>query len=209
MHFPPPDQPSHHRWIPIVGGAILGLILLLLIIEIRREPIQTEPALPPRVAQLEPTGLLDSTEAADLLVEAVIEVESHGNPTMVGSAGERGLMQIMEGTWYDVTKRHFGTALSFDRAFEPELNRQVGRLYLGDLQAFLYHHQEDWQSDLRSLLFASYNAGPERVRSTGFDMKRLPRVVQSYANRASALHDWYLGEHSEEMRDQLIEAGDR
>lgn len=210
MHFPPPEEPSHHRWISIISGVVAGLLILLLTVEIRKAPLEREPDLPPRIplSELSPPTL-DSTDAATLLVEAVIQVESQGNPNMVGSAGERGLMQIMEGTWQDVTKRHFGSSLPFDRAFEPDLNREVGRLYLGDLQVFLYQHQEDWQSDLRSLLFACYNAGPERVRSTGFNLKRLPEVVQSYASRASALHDWYLGDHSEELRERLIEAGDQ
>jgi len=146
---------------------------------------------------------LDLNHATDLLVEVVIQIESQGNPDMVGGVGERGLMQIMESTWKEVTARHFEEAIPFDRAFEPELNRQVGRLYLGDLQAFLYRHREAWNSDLRSLLLASYNAGPERVRQNGFDVKRLPKPVQSYAKRGSALHDWFLKEDATELHQLL------
>jgi hypothetical protein len=135
---------------------------------------------------------IDLEHATDLLVEAVVQIESQGNPRMVGSVGERGLMQIRESTWNEVTRRHFGKAIPFSRAFEPELNRQVGRLYLGDLQTFLYEYQSDWQSDLRTLLLACYNAGPDRVRIHHFNVRRLPQVVQSYAQRGSNLHDWYL-----------------
>jgi hypothetical protein len=209
MHFPPPEEPAHHRWISIGAGILIGLVLLALILEQRRAPQRTEAWLPPQVAHQEPgpQHTLDSAEAAAWLVEAVIQVESQGDPTKVGGVGERGLMQIRESTWREVTERHFDATIPFARAFEPDLNRQVGRLYLGDLQRFLYRHQDQWKADLRSLLLASYNAGPERVRSAGFDLRRLPEVVQSYASRASALHDWYLGDHSEELREKLIEAG--
>ncbi len=151
---------------------------------------------------------LDLNHATDLLVEVVIQIESQGNPEMVGGVGERGLMQIREGTWREVTERHFGTAIPFDRAFEPDLNRQVGRLYLGDLQVYLYRHQDFWGSDLRSLLLASYNAGPERVRQSGFNVSRLPRSVRSYARRGSDLHDWLLKEDAAQLRE-LLQPGDR
>jgi soluble lytic murein transglycosylase-like protein len=151
---------------------------------------------------MEPEGL-DMNLATDLLVEAVVQIESQGNPRMVGGVGERGLMQIRGSTWEEVTRRHFGEAIPFDRAFEPELNRRVGRLYLGDLQVFLLRHRNEWQSDLRSLLLASYNAGPDRVRRSGFNLRALPPQVQSYVNRGCALHDWYLEEQAPEMRKRL------
>lgn len=154
-------------------------------------------------------GSLDAHRATDLLIEAVIQIESQGDPLQVGSVGERGLMQIREGTWREVTEKHFGEPIPFDRAFEPELNRLVGRLYLGDLQVFLYNNRERWKSDLRSLLLASYNAGPERMRESAFNLRYLPRSVQSYASRGSALHDWYLENDAEAMHEILRAAGPR
>ena len=143
---------------------------------------------------------IDLRRATDLLVDAIVQIESQGNPEKVGGVGERGLMQIRESTWREVTTRHYGEPVSFDRAFEPGLNRQVGRWYLGYLQAFLYRHQSRWRSDLRSLLLASYNAGPDRVRLAHFDLRRLPQSVQSYAERGSNLHDWYLQKDAETLR---------
>lgn len=207
MHFPHPVEPAHHRWIPILCGILAGLGILTLVWEARRPRPAPEPPLPPRVALDLPAEGLTAEIATDLLIDAVIQIESHGNPEMVGSAGERGLMQIMRTTWAEVTERHFGEALEFDLAFDPEVNRRVGTLYLGDLQVYLYQNRDLWKSDLRSLLLACYNAGPQRVREAGFDLRRLPEVVQSYAARGSALHDWYLGEHSEELRERLMEAG--
>ncbi len=149
---------------------------------------------------------IDLNQATEKLIEAIIQIESHGDPKMVGGVGERGLMQIRESTWKEVVDKHFSEDISFDRAFEPEINRMVGRYYLGDLQIFLYANREKWKSDLRSLLLASYNAGPDRVRKSGFNLKRLPKSVQSYAERGSALHDWYLSEDAEVLQELLQDA---
>ena len=207
---PPSDLPhSPPSWIPVTCGIAVGIsILSLLLGPMWRAVPSPDAPVPPRVPLNISSSALDPLEASRLLVDAVIQVESHGDPTLVGGVGERGLMQIREGTWKDVTTRHYGRPIPFDRAFEPALNREVGRLYLGDLQVSLYQYQDQWKSDLRSLLLASYNAGPDRVREAGYDLRNLPEAVQSYAGRASALHDWYLGDHSEEMRQRLIEAGE-
>lgn len=206
MHFPDPRESPQHRWLPLLCGVIAGIGILSLVLETRKPPPPAEFRLPPRIPQYPADDSLTSLEATDWLVEVVVQLESQGDPAKVGSAGERGLMQIMERTWAEVTTRHFGEPIPFDQAFDPDLNRQVGRQYLGDLQVYLYDNQKHWRSDLRSLLLASYNAGPQRVQQAGFDLRRLPKSVQSYATRGSALHDWYLGDQSEEMRQKLIDA---
>jgi len=152
-----------------------------------------------------PEGL-DLHRATDLLVETLVQIESAGDPLRVGSWGERGLMQIRPGTWSEVSRRHLGEELPFDLAFDPAANRQVGRLYLGDLQVYLYRNRHRWNSDLRSLIFASYNAGPQRVRNAGFDVRRLPRGVRDYVQRASALHDWHLAHDAARLHVVLREA---
>ncbi len=138
---------------------------------------------------------LDIRLVARLLVESVTQVESAGNPRMVGGHGERGLMQIKAETWSDTTRKLFGNRVPFSRAFEGKLNQQVGSAYLDHLQTFLSRHQRLWRADERSLLLACYNAGPERVRRAGFDLRRLPAHTQDYVKRASALHDALLADH--------------
>jgi len=132
---------------------------------------------------------------ANLLVESVVMIESGGNAKTVGSKGERGLMQIMEATWRETTREHFGREISFKRAFEPELNRKVGTAYLAQIHQFVQAHRNQWQSNERSLLLACYNAGPQRVAKAGFDLRKLPASTQDYVKRASALHDSYLEKH--------------
>ena len=210
-HPPEHTRLRHHR-LPILGGLFAGVWLLIFILNRSLEPEPSPPRplpeVPPAFTELMEDRNVTPEEAADHMVEAVIQLESQGNPNMVGSQGERGLMQIMEKTWVEVTERHFGERISFDRAFEPELNKRVGRLYLGDLQVYLYGHRDKWKSDLRTLLFACYNGGPDRVRKAGFDVDKLPKVIRSYAARGSALHDWSFGDRSEEMLQKILEAGE-
>lgn len=136
----------------------------------------------------------DPVAAANLLVEAIIQVESAGNPWKRGRAGERGLMQIKPATWRETTHRLYGVVLPFDRAFDPEMNVRVGRAYLAELQRFLWAHRTEWQSDERELLLACYNIGPNRVARAGFNVRRLPAKVRDYVERATALHEMYLAE---------------
>lgn len=136
----------------------------------------------------------------DLLVDAIIEIESAGNPRRVGAAGERGLMQIMPDTWAEMTTKIYGRPRPFNQAFDPELNRQVGRYYLAYLQEFLQANRHRWRADERSLLLACYNGGLGRVEQAGFDIRRLPASVQDYVQRGSALHNALLVESLQEQR---------
>ena len=143
-----------------------------------------------------PAGISEATVGAEQnasrLVDAIIQIESNGNPRKVGRHGERGLMQIREGTWRDMTVRLFGKPLPFDQAFDPALNRRVGTAYLAFLQERLLPRQTEWKSDERALLLAAYNAGPGRLRAAGFDLRRMPGQTRDYVERAGALHDVYV-----------------
>ena len=157
-------------------------------------------------AQAIPT--IDSTfnreQAANSLVEALIQIESGGDSKKVGRAGERGLMQVMPNTWSEVTRDLYGAPRPFDHAFDPVLNRKVGTVYLKQMQEFLYDHQELWGSDLRTLLFACYNAGPTTVLRAGFKYEKLPRSTRDYVDRATTLHDHFLAEKAPTLRHFLM-----
>lgn len=148
--------------------------------------------------------VIDPEHVADCLVEAVVQVESGGSTRKVGSAGERGLMQIKRDTWAQVTRGMFGRAVDFNRAFEPETNRRVGRAYLAEIQGFLHRYRGAWRSDERSLLLACYNAGPARVRQVGFDVRRLSACTRSYVERATNLHEHYLAAKAPAIRRLLV-----
>ncbi|MBC5811047.1 MAG: lytic transglycosylase domain-containing protein [Candidatus Eremiobacteraeota bacterium] len=85
-----------------------------------------------------------------LLVRAVIEVESNGNPAAVSPAGAQGLMQLMP-----ATSRTYGVADPFD----PAQNVRGGMSLLRDLL-------ERFGGNVR-LALAAYNAGPGAVERYG------------------------------------------
>jgi soluble lytic murein transglycosylase-like protein len=149
-------------------------------------------------------AFIDPKRVADFLVVAVVQIESDGKARKVGRAGERGLMQIKRSTWQHVTKTLYGHALPFDQAFDPVINRRVGRAYLAELQTFLQANKGKWKSDERSLLLACYNAGPSCVMAAGFNVKRVPATTRSYVERATALHEYYLAGAAARIRNLLL-----
>jgi soluble lytic murein transglycosylase-like protein len=154
---------------------------------------RTSPA--SRASGLSPAkGDVPSRLISDLLVDAIEQVESGGNPRCVGRAGERGIMQIKRETWNHVTRRMFGQRVPFDQAFDPELNDKVARAYLAEIQDILYQHRSRWKADERALLLACYNAGPNAVKAAGFDLRGVPRHTRGYVERVTALHDVYLAQ---------------
>ena len=112
-------------------------------------------------------------------------------------------MQIKHATWKQVTRSLFGHTLPFDQAFDPEVNRRVGKAYLAKLHIFLKVNKGRWRSDERSLLLACYNAGPARVTEAGFYTEDLPSSTRSYVERATAMHEYYLAGDAATIRSLL------
>jgi len=114
---------------------------------------------------------------------AVIKVESNDNPDAVGRAGERGLMQIMPGTWQDVA------GVNFDRAFDPNSNVRVGIRYYMWLAEKIEEGlgEERWKNLPREERFrmaaAAYNGGIGRMRRNGFDIRKMPNSTQRYVEK--------------------------
>lgn len=89
------------------------------------------------------------------LILAVIAVESKGDPEARGSAGERGLMQLMPATAIEQA----GMLGMEDPAevdlFDPETNITLGAAYL---------QKQLLRFTRPSLALAAYNAGPARLQ---------------------------------------------
>ena len=219
------QEPRHSQavvWV-CIGMLSTSVVCAQAVLAVRRVLHHSMPgspvsaAEPPRIAE-EPTRVpafdaapvLDASQGstADWFLEAIMQVESAGNPSCVGLAGERGLMQIKEGTWSDTTRRVYGMPIPFSRAFEPDLNKEVGQAYLAYLAEFLRANQSRWQSDLRSLLAASYNAGPTRVLESGFDVCTLPVSTREYVERVSALHDYFLHDSGIAPANWFVQSAD-
>jgi soluble lytic murein transglycosylase len=97
----------------------------------------------------------DSPEPA--LVLAIIRQESEFDPSVVSSAGARGLMQLLPSTARITANRH---GISYtgptQLTSDPVANIQLGAAHLGDLL-------ESFNGSY-ILTIASYNAGPGRAR---------------------------------------------
>ncbi len=87
------------------------------------------------------------------LIWAVIRQESLFDPWAVSPSGAKGLMQLMDFTAREVSQRYRIP----NKVFSPEENILLGTAYLREMI-------ELWRGDwIRAI--ASYNAGPNRVRS--------------------------------------------
>ena len=82
---------------------------------------------------------------------AVARVESSFNPSVTSSAGARGVMQIMPAT----AMGEFGVAA--DRLYQPELNIQLGVLYL---ERLYFQYGQEWE-----LALSHYNGGSLKKRN--------------------------------------------
>jgi soluble lytic murein transglycosylase len=103
------------------------------------------------------------------LVEAVVRVESAGNPRAVSPKGALGLMQLMPSR---------AAALGVQQPFDPAANLDGGVRHLRELLG-------RYEGDLR-LALAAYNAGEEAVRLHG----GIPpfRETQEYVRKVLALY---------------------
>jgi soluble lytic murein transglycosylase-like protein len=103
------------------------------------------------------------------LVEAIIVVESGGNPYAVSSKGAAGVMQLMPETAYD---------FRVSNRFLIQENIRAGVAYLASLI-------REFHGDLR-LAVASYYAGERLIEKQGLRCS-LP-AVYDYVSRVAALY---------------------
>ncbi|MCK1449449.1 lytic transglycosylase domain-containing protein [Bradyrhizobium sp. 35] len=111
---------------------------------------------------------------------AVIQVESSGKAHAVSSRGALGLMQIMPGTWVDLSARY---NLGID-PFDPHDNIFAGAAYLREML-------DRFGSDG---FLAAYNAGPQRYAKDLTTGRALPEETLAYLNKLEPLtgmiHRW-------------------
>jgi len=109
----------------------------------------------PQMIAARPYAELVSQAAEDnhlpaALLHAVIQAESHYDPSAVSPKGAGGLMQLMPDT-----AREFGVT----NVYDPKANIQGGARYLKRLMTL-------FDNDI-ALAVAAYNAGPQAVLSRG------------------------------------------
>jgi hypothetical protein len=108
------------------------------------------------------------------LVEAVVTVESGGNPRAVSRKGAQGLMQLMP---------QRSALLGVRNPFDPDQNVEGGVRHLRELL-------ERFRGDV-TLALAAYNAGEEAVRTYG-GIPPFPET-QDYVRRVREVYDGVEG----------------
>lgn len=109
----------------------------------------------------------------ELLLRAIIDAESVGDPRAVSPKGAMGLMQIMPITW-----RELRASLALgDDPFDPRDNITAGAVYLRQM---LDRFGPDG-------FLAAYNAGPRRYEEYLADGRPLPAETIEYVNRLAPL----------------------
>ncbi|MBI1331225.1 MAG: transglycosylase SLT domain-containing protein [Alphaproteobacteria bacterium] len=102
-------------------------------------------------------------------IKAVMQAESGGDPLALSPKGAMGLMQIMPGTWRDLSTSYSLGANPYD----PRANVVAGTAYLSELyKRYGYPN-----------LFAAYNAGSKRFDAYLIDRKPLPEETVRYLGR--------------------------
>ena len=94
-----------------------------------------------------------------MLVKAVVWRESRFDREKVGSAGERGLMQVSPKAANEWAHEHKIGDFKLDQLFDPKTNLEAGAWYL-------HRAVEHWQTESEPLPFAlaEYNAGASRAQ---------------------------------------------
>jgi hypothetical protein len=105
---------------------------------------------------------------------AVMRAESNGDPAVVSRAGAMGLMQIMPGTWGQLTAR-YGLG---DNPWDVRANIHAGAAYLREM-VDRYH-------DFTTAL-AAYNAGPGRVDNWRQRGRPLPAETIAYVAKIAPI----------------------
>lgn len=104
---------------------------------------------------------------------AVMRVESAGRVDATSHAGAMGLMQVMPGTWANLTARH-GLG---GNAYDPRANIMAGAAYLRDM-----HDRYGSPGFL-----AAYNAGPGRFEQYLRGARGLPTETQNYVAKLAPM----------------------
>jgi soluble lytic murein transglycosylase-like protein len=115
-------------------------------------------------------------------IRAVIQVESAGDEHAISPRGALGLMQLMPGTWVELSARY---ELGLD-PFDPRDNILAGTGYLREL------HDRFGSSGF----LAAYHAGPSRFEQHLATGRPLPADTVAYVTAVTALLGDGQGEHA-------------
>lgn len=110
-----------------------------------------------------------------MLVKAVVWRESRFDPRKIGTAGERGLMQVSERAAREWARETQVENFKTDDLFDPRTNLEAGSWYL---RRAVQH----WEHQSRPLAFAlaEYNAGASRAQRWANNNTSAPMADETF-----------------------------
>jgi hypothetical protein len=113
-------------------------------------------------------------------VEAVISVESSGNPKAIGRLGERGLCQFFPAAWADTTLWRARHGLPTYGYYSWALDEGVGREYATSWLTMLEERLTARLGRKPTIgeLYAAHQLGFSGFASKGFDLRRCPKLTR-------------------------------
>lgn len=113
-------------------------------------------------------------------VEAVISIESSGNPKAIGRLGERGLCQFFPAAWADTTLWRARHGLPTYGYYSWALDDGVGREYATSWLTFLEERLTARLGRKPTIgeLYAAHQLGFAGFASKGFDLRRCPKITR-------------------------------
>ncbi len=146
--------------------------------------------------------LMINCEGSDIDINAIIQIESKGDPNARGSVGEIGLMQIspiviiewfnvigMFGTSYEIpgdarSPIVYGNNYTSSDLFTPSINVKIGTWYLERIRD---HYCKVWNiPPTIEHIIIGYNWGVGNLRTwyrAGSDWNKLPRTTKNYIKK--------------------------
>lgn len=118
-------------------------------------------------------------------VEAIIFVESSGNPNAIGRLGERGLIQFFPAAWADTTRWRARHGLPTYGYSTWALDAGVAREYATSWLTLLEDRLKTALNRQPSVgeLYASHQLGYAGFKAKGFDLARCPSVTRIVVGR--------------------------
>ncbi len=132
-----------------------------------------------------PTWLNDS------FLDAVKQVESHGDNNAVSSKGASGPYQFMEATWKEHAK---------GKPFSEATNEPVARQVCKDYYLWIYRTASNYQSKEATMeqCLAAYNGGLTRLRRNDWNIHKMPTETIHYVEKVK--YDMHRTQSKESTR---------
>ena len=113
-------------------------------------------------------------------VEAIISVESSGNPKAIGRLGERGLCQFFPAAWADTTLWRARHGLPTYGYGSWALDEGVGREYATSWLTMLEERLKSrlGRNPTIGEIYAAHQLGFAGFASKGFDLRRCPKITR-------------------------------